>query len=196
VSRPGEGGADSREAVLPLVPGLRVYARALAGGDAHAADDLVQDTLLLAFRAWDRFVPGTNLKAWLVRILRNRFLSSRARKHVAAEIGTDDLGALAWVRPEQEARLEVRAFRRAFAGLSPKYREVLVLQAVHGMSLEEIAAACGCKVGTVKSRMNRARAALKATLLGEDVGPPGASSAADPWTPPAPPRPGQRPRAA
>ena len=161
---PPHGG---REDILPLVPHLRAFARSLCG-DVHAADDLVQDTLVLALQSWDRFTPGTNLKAWLFCILRNRHLTVRTRKHVTAEIGVDDLSLFGSVPAVQEGRAELRHFKAAFAKLNPLHREVLVLYAVHGLPYEEIAEVTGCKVGSVKSRMSRARTALKAMLLGDE----------------------------
>jgi RNA polymerase sigma-70 factor, ECF subfamily len=169
---PPRGG---REDILPLVPHLRAYARGLTGGDPHAADDLVQDTLVLALQAWDRFTPGTNLKAWLFRILHNRHITVGTRRHVTAEIGVDDLSRHGSVPAVQEGRAELRHFKAAFARLRPRHREVLVLYAVHGLPYQEIAEVTGCAVGSVKSRINRARAALKRTLLGdgrEDAPPP------------------------
>jgi RNA polymerase sigma-70 factor, ECF subfamily len=161
---PPSGG---REAILALLPHLRAYARSLTGGHADLADDLVQDTLMLALQAWDRFEPGTNLKAWLFRILHNRFHSVVTRRHVTAEVGVEDLSLHGAVPAFQEGRAELRHFKAAFAALGPVDREVLVLYAVHGLPLEKIAAVCGCKVQAVKSRMNRARTKLKAMLLGE-----------------------------
>jgi RNA polymerase sigma-70 factor, ECF subfamily len=158
---------DTRDDILPLVPQIRTYARALTAGNFELADDLVQDTLMLALQAWERFTPGTNLKAWLFQILHNRFCSVVSRKHVRAEIGTDDLTQLASVPAFQERRLEVLEFKLAFARLTPAHREVLVLHAVHGLPYEEIATICCCEIGTVKSRINRARNILKQMLLGE-----------------------------
>jgi RNA polymerase sigma-70 factor, ECF subfamily len=140
----------------------------LTGGNEHAADDLVQDTLVLALQAWDRFTPGTNLKAWLFRILRNRHVTVGTRRHVTAEVGVDDLSLHGSVPAVQEGRAELRHFTAAFARLNPRQREVLVLYAVHGLPYEEIAEVTGCAVGSVKSRMNRARVALKAMLLGDE----------------------------
>jgi RNA polymerase sigma-70 factor (ECF subfamily) len=158
---------DARDAMLPLVPQLRGYARALTAGNPDLADDLVQDTLMLALQAWERFTPGTNLKAWLFQILHNRFCSVVSRRHVRAEIGVDDLSWRASVPAFQEIRPEVREFKLAFARLTPAHREVLVLHAVQGLPYEQIAEICGCEVGTVKSRINRARNVLKQILLGE-----------------------------
>jgi RNA polymerase sigma-70 factor, ECF subfamily len=158
-----------REDVAALVPHLRAFARSLTSGDAHLADDVVQDTIVNALQAQHQFTPGTNLKAWLFTILRNRFRSVIARKHVTAEVADDDLERHYWVAPEQESRIEVAAFRRAFATLSDAHREVLVLVAVHGLPYDQIAEICGCEVGTVKSRVNRARAILKKMMFEDEL---------------------------
>ena len=158
-----------RDEIAALVPHLRAFARTLTNGDTSLADDLVQDTIVNALQAKDQFTAGTNLKAWLFTILRNRFRSIIGRKHVTAEVALeDDLEHLSWVPAEQEARIEVVAFKRAFRRLKPSQREVLVLVAVHGLSYERVAEICGCEVGTVKSRVSRARAMLKDMLLGEE----------------------------
>jgi RNA polymerase sigma-70 factor, ECF subfamily len=153
-----------REDVAALVPHLRAFARSLTGGDVQLADDIVQDTIVNALQAQHQFTPGTNLKAWLFTILRNRFRSVIARKHVTAEVPDDDLERHSWVPAEQESRIEVAAFKRAFRALSSAHREVLVLVAVHGLPYEQVAEICGCEVGTVKSRVNRARAMLRRML--------------------------------
>ena len=158
-----------REEVAALVPHLRAFARSLTSGDVHFADDIVQDTIVNALQAQHQFTPGTNLKAWLFTILRNRFRSVIARKHVTAEVADDDLERHYWVAAEQDSRIEVAAFKRAFKTLSAAHREVLVLVAIHGLPYDEIAAICGCEVGTVKSRVNRARAILKRMLMDDDL---------------------------
>lgn len=160
-----------RDEVAGLIPELRVVARALSGRDGHLADDLVQDTLLSALRAQAQFTPGTNLRAWLLTILRNRYRSVISRKHVASEIAVETLDELSWVPPEQEAKIEVAAFRRAFTMLHPSQREALVLVCVQGLSYERAAELMGCEVGTVKSRLNRARTALKRMLLEDELAP-------------------------
>jgi RNA polymerase sigma-70 factor (ECF subfamily) len=157
-----------KEEIAALVPYLRAFARTLTGGDTSFADDLVQDTVVNALQAKEQFTEGTNLKAWLFTILRNRFRSVVGRKHMTAEVVEDDLEDLSWVPPEQESRLEVAAFKRAFRSLKANQREVLVLIAVHGLSYERVAEICGCEVGTVKSRVSRARAQLKEMLLGDE----------------------------
>lgn len=158
-----------REDVTALVPHLRAFARSLTGGDVHLADDLVQDTILNALQAQSQFTPGTNLKAWLFTILRNRFRSLISRKHVTAEVADDDLEKKWWAPAHQESVIEVTAFRRAFRQLSPAHREVLVLVAVHGLPYEQVAELCRCEVGTVKSRVNRARNLLKKMLLEDEL---------------------------
>ena len=158
-----------REDVAELVPQLRAFARSLTSGDVHLADDLVQDTIVNALQAQSQFTPGTNLKAWMFTILRNRFRSLITRKHVKSEIQDDDLERKWWTPATQETGLEIAAFKRAFAKLSDAHREVLVLVGVHGMRYEQIAAICHCEVGTVKSRVNRARTLLKKMLLDGDV---------------------------
>jgi RNA polymerase sigma-70 factor (ECF subfamily) len=154
--------------MVTLVPQLRAFARSLTGGDVHLADDLVQDTVVLALRARDQFTPGTNLKAWLLRILHNRFRSVVRRKHVTAEVSDDELLQRCSVPATQENALEVTAFKAAFGALSPVHREVLVLVGVHGLAYEQVAAICGCEIGTIKSRVNRARAMLRSRLMGDD----------------------------
>jgi RNA polymerase sigma-70 factor (ECF subfamily) len=157
---------DPREQVLPLVPQLRAYARALAGRNPELADDLVQDTLMLALQAWQSFTPGTNLKGWLFQILHNRFHSVISRKHVTAEVEQDETIENHWWQPAyQESAIELDAFRRAFRHLSATHREVLVLATVHELPYEKIAEICGCEVGTVKSRVARARSILKKMVL-------------------------------
>jgi RNA polymerase sigma-70 factor (ECF subfamily) len=159
-----------REDVAALVPHLRAFARSLTGGDIHLADDLVQDTIVNALQAQSQFTPGTNLKAWLFTILRNRFRSVVTRKHVKAEVSADeDLERRVWAPAVQEVGIEIDAFRRAFRALSPVHREVLVLVGVHGLPYDEVARICGCEVGTVKSRVSRARSILKKMLLEGEI---------------------------
>ena len=153
-----------REELTSLLPRLRAFARSLAR-NADVADDLVQDTVVIALQAEERFTPGTNLSAWLFTILRNRF------RRVAAGSGRtmqlpeqSDLDRIHSVAARQEQAVEIRDFRNAFAGLGAAHREVLVLVGVHGLSYDEAAEQCACEVGTVKSRLSRARAQLSALM--------------------------------
>ena len=163
---------------MTTVPRLRAFARSLTNGDRQLADDLVQDTVVNALRAQRQFTPGTNLEAWLFAILRNRFRSLVGRRRNRLEQPQDDeeLERVFWTPPAQDAVIEIAAFRRAFRDLAPSHREVLVLVGVHGLSYERVAEICGCQIGTVKSRINRARTVLKAKLLGEDAAAPAGQS--------------------
>ena len=160
---------DFRPALIEMIPHLRAFGRSLTGGDREFADDLVQDTLVKAMQAEEQFQRGTNLRAWLFTILRNTFCSQVGRKRRHVEMQDEDLERLATTAAPQEGRLEAIAFRRAFKQLSAPHREVLVLSVLQGMPYEAIAAQCGCEVGTVKSRVNRARAQLKAMLLDGEI---------------------------
>jgi RNA polymerase sigma-70 factor (ECF subfamily) len=155
------------EELTRTIPSLRAFARSLVTGDEALAEDLVQDTCVNALRAQHQFTPGTNLKAWLFTILRNRFRSLAKRRKVRAEDPDDDLDRIPVDATPQDGRLEMIAFRRAFDDLRPEYREALVLAVVHGLNYEDIAEICDCQVGTVKSRVSRARARLRETLYEE-----------------------------
>jgi RNA polymerase sigma-70 factor (ECF subfamily) len=159
--------SDFRDDMMELLPQLRAFARSLAAGDPALADDLVQDTMVLALQSRDKFAPGTNLKAWLLTILRNRFHSLNRRNRFRAEISDDDLERRLWTPATQHVGLETAAFKRAFATLSAPHREALVLIGVQGLPYDQVAQICNCEVGTVKSRVFRARELLRTMLLGE-----------------------------
>jgi RNA polymerase sigma-70 factor (ECF subfamily) len=158
-----------RDDIVLLLPHLRAFACSLTSGDRHLADDLVQDTLVNALHAQHQFTPGTNLKAWLFTILRNRFRSVIGRKHVTAEVHVEDLDQQRSTPAVQEVGIEVAAFRRAFGRLSVTHREALVLTVVQGLSYEHASRIFGCEVGTVKSRVNRARELLQKMLLDDEA---------------------------
>jgi RNA polymerase sigma-70 factor (ECF subfamily) len=159
--------------MLAAVPSLRAFAISLCGSHDRA-DDLVQDTLMRAWKNVDRFEPGTNLNAWLFTILRNLFHSEyRKRKREVEDPDGIHAGRLA-TRPEQGARLDFEDFQRALTKLQPDQREALLLVGAEGFSYEEAAAICNVAVGTVKSRVNRARKKLEELLSvedGEEFGP-------------------------
>jgi len=181
-----------REELTRTIPSLRAFARSLAMGDEAFADDLVQDTCVNALRAQDQFTPGTNLKAWLFTILRNRFRSLAKRRKVRAEDPDDDLDRMVTGPAPQHGRLEMIAFHRAFDNLRAEYREALVLAVVHGLNYEDIAEICGCRVGTVKSRVSRARDRLREALYDgperEATEAPDAAATVDAWLTAEPPR--------
>src|SRR6188474_1486296 len=162
-----------RKAVLSAVPSLRAFAISLCG-NVDRADDLVQETLLRALANIDSFEPGTNMQAWLFTILRNRFRSEyrKRRREVEDADGhyTDSLIS----QPEQTSKLEYKELRVALDKLPSDQREALILVGASGFSYEEAAAICGCAVGTIKSRVNRARTRLAELLhvnSAEDFGP-------------------------
>jgi RNA polymerase sigma-70 factor, ECF subfamily len=148
-----------RDAMLAAVPSLRAFAISLCG-NVDRADDLVQETLLRAMANIDSFQPGTNMSAWLFTILRNLFRSEyrKRRREVEDTEGTYAESLKSY--PEQHSRVEFDEFRAALAKLPPDQREALLLVGASGFSYEEAAAICDCAVGTIKSRVNRARTRL------------------------------------
>ena len=162
--------------MVQLVPQLHTFARSLCRDGVHA-DDLVQEALLRAIDNIERFKPGTNLKAWLFTIVRNEHYSQlRRRKFEAHDVSSDSLPEPS-VPPDHDGELELRDLNRALAALSPGQRAALLLVSASGFSYEEAAAICGCAVGTIKSRVARARSALLAMLEGCALAPASRSSA-------------------
>ncbi|BAQ44981.1 MULTISPECIES: sigma-70 family RNA polymerase sigma factor [Methylobacterium] len=157
---------EFRDGLLQAVPSLRAFALSLTSNPARA-DDLVQDTLLKGWQHRARFQPGTNLNAWLFTILRNIFYSDHRKRVREVEDQDGSYAARLATAPHQGDRLDVEDLQSALAKLPPDQREALVLVGAEGVSYEEAAAIMGCKVGTVKSRVSRARGRL-AELLGYD----------------------------
>jgi RNA polymerase sigma-70 factor (ECF subfamily) len=155
------------ELILHL-PNLRAYALSLTRS-ADRADDLVQDTLEKAWRHIDRYTPGTNLRGWLCTILRNTFYSDLRK--VRREVPDPDgfFVARLTVSPAHDSVLAMREFLAAFGRLSPEHREALALVGALGFSYAEVAEVTTLAIGTVKSRVCRARARL-AELLDLEVG--------------------------
>jgi len=160
--------SDPRDEIVGHLPAMRAFALSLTR-NGSAADDLVQDTIVKAWTSFDRFTPGTNLRAWLFTILRNTFYSGRrrARREVSDPEGLF-AGRLA-EKPQHDGRLALRDFAVAFEKLPVEQREALILVGASGFSYEEAADTCGVAVGTVKSRANRGRKRL-AELLGLQAG--------------------------
>lgn len=147
--------------LLAHLPTLRAFARSLSG-DAARADDLVQETLLKAWAHRQGYTPGTNMKAWLFTILRNGFYSElRYRKREREDPGGVYANRVS-IGPDQQTRLHMRDLRRALALLPDEQREAIILVGASGCEYEEAAAICGCPIGTIKSRVSRARRALMA----------------------------------
>ena len=154
------GTASSwRDDVIAMIPALRAFAWSLSH-NASDADDLVQDTLIKAWTNRDKFEPGTNLRAWLFTILRNTYYTNvlRRRREVRDEMG-EYAGALK-TPPTQDWTVAMRALQVALQQLPDEHREALILVGAAGLSYEEAAEICGCALGTIKSRVNRARARL------------------------------------
>jgi RNA polymerase sigma-70 factor, ECF subfamily len=171
--KPEPRNKNVREVMLAAVPNLRAFAISLCG-NVDRADDLVQEALLRGWANLDSFEPGTNMSAWLFTILRNLFRSEyRKRRREVEDIDGSYAESLTTL-PEQDSRLEIDEFRRALKLLPAEQRESLILVGASGFSYEEAARICGCAVGTIKSRVNRARSRLAAILAIEsasDFGP-------------------------
>lgn len=158
---------DFKTELLGLVPFLRAFARSLTGNQ-ELADDLAQETLVKAWQSRSSFVPGTNLKAWLFTILRNQFYSDRRRAWRQAPWDQDAAERISSGSEDQLRAAELSDTVRALGHLSDEQREALILVGAGGFSYEDAAAICKCAVGTVKSRVARARKTLIEVLDGGD----------------------------
>jgi RNA polymerase sigma-70 factor, ECF subfamily len=170
------GGAKAggfREQMIAEIPSLRAFAMSLCG-TMHQADDLVQDALLKAWGNASSFQEGTNLRAWLFTILRNTYYSLHRKRGREIQDVDGEHAARVAVAPAQEGMMDLADFRKALAQLPAEQREVLIMVGATGLSYEEAAEICGVAVGTIKSRVNRARVRLS-ELLGiggvEEIGP-------------------------
>lgn len=155
--------AHFRAGLTAALPALQAFAQSLAGNPARA-DDLVQETVLKAWANQERFVPGTNLKAWLFTILRNHFFSER-RKHRREVEDVDGVmaGRMVVLAP-QEHGADLHVVLSHIARLPAPQREALLLVGAQGLTYEAAAEVMGCQTGTVKSRVSRARACLMEQL--------------------------------
>lgn len=153
------GIAAFKTALLAELPSLRAFAISLSGSHDHA-DDLVQETVMKAWAAHASFIPGTSLRAWLFTIMRNTYFSQyrKARREVQDSDG--EAAARLVSAPAQDGHLDLADFRVALDKLPDDQREALILVGASGFSCEEAAEICGCAVGTIKSRVNRARQKL------------------------------------
>lgn len=155
--------AEFKDELARVIPHLRAFGRSLSG-NRDLADDLVQETLLKAWAARQRFQAGTNMRAWTFIILRNLFLSQMRRARFKGE--WDDLTAsrLLAMPASQDRHVELGDMQRALLHLPQPQREALILVGAGGFAYEEAAEICGCAVGTIKSRVARGRVALEALL--------------------------------
>jgi RNA polymerase sigma-70 factor (ECF subfamily) len=184
-NRPASGrAADVQETpsfkreLLATLPSLRAFAVSLSGRHDRA-DDLVQDTMMKAWAKQDSFQMGTNIKAWLFTILRNEFYSQMRKRGREVQDTDGAFTERMSVHPSQYGVLDMADFKKALDSLPPDQREAVVLIGASGFSYEEAAEICHCAVGTMKSRVSRARTRLQDILKisGEaDYGPDAVSA--------------------
>ena len=154
---------ELRASLFKAIPHLRAFAISLTG-KTDQADDLVQEAIVRGLSHLDSFTPGTNLQAWLFTILRNQFYTMARQRRREVEDPDGVMAGMLSTPPEQHGRLDLDDLRTALGKLKVDQREMLLLVGAEGMSYEEAAAICGTKVGTIKSRMNRARLRLAELL--------------------------------
>ena len=160
--------SDFKRELTGVVPHLRAFARGLCGRP-DLADDLVQETLLKAWAAQDRFEPGTSMRAWTFVILRNAYLTDMRRNRFRGEYDEGVAERILTAPAGQEEPIHLSDLHRALLTLPAERREALLLVGAGGFSYEEAAAICGCAVGTIKSRVGRARAALTEMLANGSI---------------------------
>jgi len=158
-----------RDDLLNTIPSLRAFAISLSG-KRDRADDLVQETLTKAWKHQESFTPGTNLKAWLYAILRNEFYSQMRKKGREVEDVDGNFSSQLAVHAEQQGHLDLADMKLALTKIPADQREALLLVGASGLSYEETAEICGVAVGTIKSRVNRARRKLAELLQVESEG--------------------------
>ncbi|MCR5877795.1 sigma-70 family RNA polymerase sigma factor [Phenylobacterium sp. J367] len=164
--RPTRGATDDnafKRELVQLIPHLRAFARTLCG-DPAAADDLAQDAMMKAWDARASFQMGTNMKAWTFMILRNQFYSEKRRSWRQSQLDQEAAERTLVAVDDPEAPVALDELRQGLAMLPPEQREALILVGAGGFAYEEAADICNCAVGTVKSRVSRARRALHAIL--------------------------------
>lgn len=160
--------ADFKRELTAVVPHLRAFARGLCGRP-DMADDLVQETMLKAWAAQDRFEPGTSMRAWTFVILRNAYLTDMRRNRFRGEYDEGVAERILTAPAGQEEPIHLSDLHRALLTLPAERREALLLVGAGGFSYEEAASICGCAVGTIKSRVGRARAALTEMLSSGNI---------------------------
>ena len=158
---------DLRDSLLQSIPSMRAFAVSLTG-NVDQADDLVQEAMVRGLTYIQQFQPGTNIQAWLFTILRNQFHTLHRKRKREVEDPDGAIAARLSVLPEQDGYLDVQDLRAALTHLAVEQREALLLVAAQGFSYEEAAEICGTRIGTIKSRVHRARAELADLLRIED----------------------------
>ena len=159
---------DIREALFKVIPHLRAFAISLTG-NLDQADDLVQEAIVRGMTSLHQFAPGTSMQAWLFTILRNQFHTNFRKGH--REVADPDgvMAAKLGTMPEQHGHLDLGDLQTALAKLPAYHREVLLLVGAEGLSYKETAKIVGAHIGTVKSRVNRARTRLAELLYIADA---------------------------
>jgi RNA polymerase sigma-70 factor, ECF subfamily len=152
-----------REQIIAAIPGLRAFGLSLTAR-SDRADDLVQETLMKAWKHHDSFEAGSNMRAWLYTILRNEFYTQLRKRKREVEDADGFYSSKVAVHAEQEGHLDMADLRVALAKLPEDQREAIILVGASGFSYEEAADICAVAVGTIKSRVNRARAKLAVLL--------------------------------
>jgi RNA polymerase sigma-70 factor (ECF subfamily) len=155
---------DIAEQIREVMPHLRGYARSLTR-NADAADDLVQDALVRAWASRAQFIPGTNFRAWMFTIMRHRFLDE-CRRNKGPHLAIEDVSNHAALvsGPAQDSAIEFEEMACAYWQMAPNHREILMLVGALGLEYEEAAKVIGCAVGTVRSRLSRARTELQSQI--------------------------------
>jgi len=159
---------EFRELLIAALPHMRAYGRSLTGS-ADQADDLVQDTALRLLGAQEQYREGTNFRAWAIASLRNRFIDIRRRARFHGGSIEDIDTSLFAQQPSQETVVYFEQTAREFWRLSPAHREIITMIGINGMSYEQVAKVLGCPIGTVRSRLARARDELQSAIDGKDV---------------------------
>jgi RNA polymerase sigma-70 factor, ECF subfamily len=158
-----EISAEFRAQIIASIPGLRAFGLSLTSR-SDKADDLVQETLMKAWKHHESFQQGTNMKAWLYTILRNEFYSQLRKRKREVEDADGVFSSKVAVHAEQHGHLDMADLRIALAKLPDDQREAIILVGASGFSYEEAAEICAVAVGTIKSRVNRARVRLAVLL--------------------------------
>ena len=154
---------ECKQELIALIPQLRAFARSMCG-TAVGADDLAQEAMLKAWKARERFDPGTNLRAWVFTILRNHFYSEQRRAFRSQPLEQEVAENTLMATDDPTAPLELLALWNALKKLPDEQREAIILVGAGGLSYEEAAEICDCALGTIKSRVSRGRRTLEDML--------------------------------
>lgn len=165
--KPEFNEAVFKQELTALIPHLRAFSRSLCG-NATLADDVAQDALLKAWNARERFIPGSNMKAWVFTILRNQFYSIKRRSWRATSLEPEVAEQTIIASSDAEQSVHLNELRRGLSMLKDSQREAIILVGASGLSYDEAAQISGCAVGTIKSRVSRARKSLETIMNAGD----------------------------